>query len=271
VPPVDLKGPRPPAIVLVDTPGLDKADLTDLQILEQVAGWLKVQYVTLFHKSQGDSPLVRYILRYSGKIPLSGLLYFRRINDPRMTGTDIHNLEIFRDLCGKKIMDRVVFVTTMWDHAESEEGQFDKNMRDLRQNYWKGCLKQNARIVEYRQRSREAAFKVILPLIANTLIPPDKPTTIEERGRDGSVRLQRELTKTPRLAATSAGQAVYKKLPEKIEIEQEKLEELQRNATSASDSKVVQQEGRLEAMKNDQRALKLSVMEKIAQPKRWLV
>jgi len=184
-----------------------------------------------------------------------------------MTSTDIQNLEIFSGLCGKKIMNRVVFVTTMWDQAEPTEGQFVKNFTQLSQTYWKSCLKLGAGVVKYRQRSRGDAFEVIKPLIDT--MNSNAATTIQEHLYRGSVRLQRQTIgpKERSLAATSAGQAVYSKLSKVIKVEEKILQELARDDPLSD--KVGQQGERLEGMKKDKRVLKVPLIEKVG-PKQWL-
>ena len=66
---------------LVDTPGFDDTLGNDAVIVDSIVRWL------------GE------------RKKLSGILYFHRIIDPRLTGTARANLRIFKRLCGDDDLD----------------------------------------------------------------------------------------------------------------------------------------------------------------------
>ena len=120
-------------------------------------------------------------------------------------------------------MDRAVFVTTMWDEQNIEES----NIRDaeLRGKYWKQCLDKGARILNF-DRTRESAFKIILPLISEK--NAKVASTLEGYIMDGSVRLQREIVLEEfALRQTGAGQAVFDKLTSKVRDLEEEISRLE--------------------------------------------
>jgi hypothetical protein len=80
---------------LIDTPGFDDTARNDDQVLRELASWL-----SLAHKE---------------KIALNGLVYLQTIGEPRMKGSHLTNLRMFREMTGMNLMDWVVVATTMWD------------------------------------------------------------------------------------------------------------------------------------------------------------
>jgi hypothetical protein len=76
-----------------------------------------------------------FFFRYQRKITLAGILYFHRISDNRMARSPLKNLRMFQELCGKKALQNVVLVTTMWDEVNEAVGvQMEKELKD---KYWK--------------------------------------------------------------------------------------------------------------------------------------
>jgi 50S ribosome-binding GTPase len=88
---------------LVDTPGFDDTSLSDTEILKEIAGFL--------------------LKLYEVGIKISGLIYLHRINEPRMTGSALKNLEVFRRLCGDTCFPQVALVSTMWQELPRPEGE----------------------------------------------------------------------------------------------------------------------------------------------------
>ncbi|KAI6102827.1 P-loop containing nucleoside triphosphate hydrolase protein [Pisolithus sp. B1] len=115
------------SIVLVDTPGIDDTNKSDMHILKLISDWLKAEYPT-------SQPI------------LSAILYFHRISDNRMAGTPLKNLRFFERLCGKNAMSKVTLVTTMWDEAGSEVGK--ERLTELKQGHWKGMISQGSTTFE---------------------------------------------------------------------------------------------------------------------------
>ncbi|KAL8341403.1 hypothetical protein RB601_005607 [Gaeumannomyces tritici] len=79
---------------LVDTPGFDDTQRTDVDVLRSLVNWLGTTHQRNVH--------------------LAGIVYLHRISDPRMGGSAMKNLRMFKKLCGKDALERVVLATTMW-------------------------------------------------------------------------------------------------------------------------------------------------------------
>lgn len=66
---------------LIDTPGFDDTETSDADVFQEIATFLARCFET--------------------GIRLSGVIYLHRITDPRMSGSAMKNLELFKLLCGK--------------------------------------------------------------------------------------------------------------------------------------------------------------------------
>ncbi|KAG6335337.1 hypothetical protein ID866_3748 [Astraeus odoratus] len=108
-------------IVLVDTPGFDDTYFTDTRVLRTIADWLKETY------------------KQNAK--LSGMLYFHRITDPRVAGTPLRNLNMFKELCGKDNFKNVVLVTTMWDELQTDTQLGTQREEELVRDFWQPMIK----------------------------------------------------------------------------------------------------------------------------------
>ncbi|KAF8811579.1 P-loop containing nucleoside triphosphate hydrolase protein [Phlegmacium glaucopus] len=121
-------------VVLVDTPGFNDTNVSDLDTLRMVASWLKITY-------QKD-------------IRLAGLLFFHRISDNRMGGSPMKYLKMFQNLCGNEALKNVVLVTTMWDEVEDEEGR--NRETELTAKYWNSMLELGCRTSRFYNNTQSA-------------------------------------------------------------------------------------------------------------------
>lgn len=76
-------------------PGFGDMSRSKTQVFSDIAAWL------------GDS--------YKNGIRLSGILYFHRISDVRVSRSEAVYLNMFTQLCGDVAISKVILVTTMWD------------------------------------------------------------------------------------------------------------------------------------------------------------
>ncbi|KAI6104713.1 P-loop containing nucleoside triphosphate hydrolase protein [Pisolithus croceorrhizus] len=130
-------------IVLVDTPGFDNTNISDLDILKLISDWLNAEYRT-------SRPV------------LSAILYFHRISDNRMVGTPLKNLRVFEKLCGRDAMSKVTLVTTMWDEVDSEVGK--ERLEELKESYWKAMVSQGSATFECED-ARESPMKLLRQIV----------------------------------------------------------------------------------------------------------
>ncbi|KAF8159712.1 hypothetical protein B0H34DRAFT_415061 [Crassisporium funariophilum] len=186
-------------IVLVDTPGFDDTNRSDMEILEMIGTWLKKTY--------------------EHKILLAGILYFHRITDNRMSGTPHRNLRMFGQLCGDKAAHKVVLVTTMWDRVQEHLG----NMREeeLRNVYWSKMLASGSTDIVRFDNGLETAWNIV-----NTVLElhEKRPETEGRNQREDiqkeALLLQEEMVVLKRrLNETKAGVTLYTVL-QKLLVEQ---------------------------------------------------
>ncbi|KAG9735595.1 hypothetical protein KCU73_g10468, partial [Aureobasidium melanogenum] len=107
-------------VILVDTPGFSDTNMTDTQVLEKIANWMKDTY------SEGQL--------------LSGIVYLHPINQNRMDGPSMQNIKLFRKLCGLR--------------------KFEERERDLKDNYWKDMIDADSRVFRHANTKDSAEMIV---------------------------------------------------------------------------------------------------------------
>ncbi|KAL4069908.1 P-loop containing nucleoside triphosphate hydrolase protein [Scleroderma yunnanense] len=127
-------------IVLLDTPGFKDTNKSDTEILKSIVDWLSKRKGTL----------------------LSGILYFHRITDDRITGTAVKYIPDFQRLCGENGISKIVLTTTMWDGLEEEVGI--ERLKGLKRNYWKPMAARGSTAFRYLN-TRQSAEELLLHLL----------------------------------------------------------------------------------------------------------
>ncbi|KAF9053031.1 hypothetical protein BJ165DRAFT_832410 [Panaeolus papilionaceus] len=191
--PINIPLPSDPNrhLILVDTPGFDNPQFSDVKVMQMIADWLKETF--------------------KQKILLSGLLYFHKISDNRLAGTPLANLRIFEEVCGRNAFSNVVLVTTMWNEINEKTGK-DRE-EELRRKFWKKMI---------NNRSTTKRFTGLnLPETARSILEPFIHSPIQRR-----LLLQDEMVNRGLdLPRTSAGKALHLKLGE---VEQQRSLMMQR-------------------------------------------
>ncbi|RWA08083.1 hypothetical protein EKO27_g7037 [Xylaria grammica] len=176
-------------VYLVDTPGFDDTNKSDTEVLRTLATWLTATY--------------------SNGVKLSGIIYLHRINQPRMQGSAMKNISLFRFLCGDDALKKVILVTTMWDITENDIAESrEKQLRDI-PKYWGGMIAKGSQVKRHNntQRSALALFetfmkgdpKIVLN-IQSEMVDGNKPlqgtaaaNDIKETLAEQSAQLKREI------------------------------------------------------------------------------
>lgn len=164
-------------IYLVDTPGFDDTDRSDTEVLREIASWLTASY--------------------SNSIKLHGIIYLHRITDPRMQGSGMRNLHMFKRLCGDQNLSNVVMATCQWERVVEADGiERERQLKETK-NFW-GYMVERGSQVHRHYNNRESALRLIDNLVgANKSRPKivlDIQAQMVDEGKD--------------LASTSAGLAV---------------------------------------------------------------
>jgi len=199
-------------LVLVDTPGFDDTNKSDMQILEMISKWLREVY--------------------EKEIKLAGIIYLHRITDNRMAGSPNRNLRMFGELCGDEAMKKVVLVTTMWDKAlasasDEQRKVLDRREKDLMDNYWKTMMKYGASTARFTN-SRDSAEKIV-----NKILQQHEAEVL---------LLQEEIVELKRaLNETQAGKTLYSELQKLLAEQRETVRSLVQQAQDESNPQLARQ------------------------------
>lgn len=131
---------------LVDTPGFDDTNLSDTDVLREIATWLTGSY--------------------NNKVKLTGILYLHRIIDPRMGGSAKKNLFMFKKLCGPEALKHVVLVTTMWEQVDEKVGLSRERELEETEDFWGYMLGKGSRI-ERHMNTPESARRIVEIFMSN--------------------------------------------------------------------------------------------------------
>jgi len=186
-------------LVLVDTPGFDDTEKSDVEILQMISDWLKKTY--------------------KKSIKLAGIVYLHKITENRMAGAPHRNLRMFAQLCGDQGLKNVILVTTMWDTIKTWTGA--QREHDLRRNYWSLMMEKGALVARFRN-TPQTAWKII------DMIIQESTTEV--------LLLQEELVDLKlRLNETKAGIMLYSNLQELLLEQQRTIQLLAQQARGESD------------------------------------
>jgi hypothetical protein len=83
---------------------------------------------------------------YSRDIPLHGILYLHRISDPRMGGSGMKNLRVFKKLCGPDALKKVLLVTTMWENVSEDIGAAREEELRTTKEFWGSMIQKGSRM-----------------------------------------------------------------------------------------------------------------------------
>ncbi|KAL7933672.1 hypothetical protein V8C35DRAFT_327627 [Trichoderma chlorosporum] len=130
---------------LIDTPGFDDTNRSDVEVLQNIAYWLSKSFV------EGTK--------------LSGMIYLHRIIDVRMTSSVRRNILMFQKLCGEKVYHSVVLATTMWGLIDEATGIKREQELAQTEDFWGYMHKQGSRIFRVAQ-TRESCLDIIQHILS---------------------------------------------------------------------------------------------------------
>jgi GTPase SAR1 family protein len=135
-------------VFFLDTPGFDDAYRSDTDILRELADWLNRSY--------------------QAKIKLAGILYLHRISDPRISGSSLRNLRMFRRLCGEDRLPCVVLATTFWDRIPTERAVLQEKKLMESDEFWRGMIEKGSHV--FRQDNGvTSALRIIRYILSRRL------------------------------------------------------------------------------------------------------
>lgn len=170
---------------MIDTPGFDDPKRSDGDILQSVASCLADLNEGLIFGGQ--------------EVNLAGVVYVHRIQDVRMIGTMVQNLNVFRSLVGQDNMDHCVLLTTKWGLEERSVAETRETELCSGQEYWRDDVRAGAKPVRFGD-SHLSALEVLTTVIQRGSFVPQLTTEYVAEGRA--------------LMDTTAGRAINKDLAE---------------------------------------------------------
>lgn len=183
---------------LIDTPGFDDTHRSDTDVLREVADWLNRSY--------------------QASIQLTGIVYLHRIIDPRVGGSSLKNLRMFKKLCGAQGLSCVVLATTMWSQVTLEDGERREQELVSRQDFWGEMIKQGSTVMRQDQ-SEASAIKIILYILA--------------KRRRVVLSIQEEMANGKTLDDTSAGRELEAELERMRKQHEAEMKELREEMVEA--------------------------------------
>ncbi|KAF9526000.1 P-loop containing nucleoside triphosphate hydrolase protein [Crepidotus variabilis] len=192
-------------VVIVDTPGFNDTNISDVDVFRLVATWLAKTY------AEG--------------IKLSGVLLFHRITDNRVNGAARKLLDIFQDTCGPDALRNALLVTTMWDEIDQAQGSCRE--QELAENFWSDMITRGARYKRFLNTPQSAQEIVHL---------------LGEDASQYALQLQVELVDEGKdLARTTAGKPVFSWLHDLLGGIQKKIQIISKKLRTTKKGNVAQQ------------------------------
>ncbi|KAG8710620.1 hypothetical protein FRC09_021011 [Ceratobasidium sp. 395] len=177
-------------VVLIDTPGFDDNEVSDVGTLKQIAAFMSETY------GVGQR--------------LTGIIYLHRISDNRMGGSSARTFNLFRRMCGTETLKNVVIATNMWSRPPTEAQQ--RREGQLRDEFFKPALDERARLVRRATPGRDSAIDIIRLVLGQQARP---------------TKIQQELVEERRaLIDTEAGKTLEMQLRDRVERQQREINEV---------------------------------------------
>jgi len=142
--PFQLDGRR---VFLMDTPGFDDTNKTQLEILRIIANTLETQF------KEG--------------VKLHGVIYVHRISDNRVGGVAKSTFRIFRKICGDDSLKNVIIATTMWSKVSEAEGQRRVQQLESLDDFFKPAIEKKAQMVHHKTDTVQSARDIIRRILDN--------------------------------------------------------------------------------------------------------
>ncbi|PPJ53003.1 hypothetical protein CBER1_11216 [Cercospora berteroae] len=167
-------------VTLIDTPGFNDTVRSEAEVLTAIANYMDFTY------------------RNPPHLKLSGIIYLQSIQDPRMYGSSLRNLKMFKDLCGESPMKNVVLATNRWEDARvtgQEQQARDKEMMRCEDSHESALT-----IVRRFINNRPEVLQIQTELVEQSipLIETKAGTTVNEEALRVEKKYQAELNQIRR-------------------------------------------------------------------------
>lgn len=176
---------------------------------------------------------------YSNNIKLTGIIYLHPINSPRVGGTAMKNLRMFKKLCGFNGLGSVVLATTMWSVADAKAPQRERELVQT-DGFWKEMIEQGSRIfrVDSGSAGKNSAHKIVEHLV--------------RRNRKVAMQVQTEMVeKKLSLDQTGAGQEMNQEIAKMRKMYETKMAKLSEEMKEALAKKDIEHQKELKGLKRE--------------------
>ncbi|KAH0559438.1 hypothetical protein GP486_004044 [Trichoglossum hirsutum] len=158
---------------LIDTPGFDDTYRPLADTLHEIAFWLTKAYKL--------------------DIKLSGIVYLHNISTPRLHGSGMKSLSLFKKMCGVQSFSGIVLATTMWHTVSQDVGNARQRELANTPRFW-GEMKSAESLIYAHSAGRTSAMAIINHIvikdrrlvldIQREMVDEGKPTNETGAGRE---------------------------------------------------------------------------------------
>ncbi|KAK3357920.1 P-loop containing nucleoside triphosphate hydrolase protein [Lasiosphaeria hispida] len=191
------------SIIMVDTPGFDDDERSDVEILESIAEWLSMH-------NFGRRNLL-----------LDGLILLHPITANRVGGTERKRTRLLQTILGENAYKRVIIATTMWDDLRDDDGKFAHRMQGRIDNgeVWSEMHSKGAAVLRH-DNTKESAHQIVRLII--------QKSDAEKGGVE--LQLQKELVDVKgKVSRTTVGKEVKQDLKNRLQSLNNNLKDLDSN------------------------------------------
>jgi GTPase SAR1 family protein len=136
--------------VLVDTPGYDDSSRSNEEVTGKILLWLRSSY------QDGTR--------------LNGIIYIHSILKPRMQGSVMKNMRIFRKLCGDQALGNVLLATSFWDSVPQSVGDAREAELVNSKDFWAGMIAKGSEVVRIDRKDKAVCLQVMESIAAKSRI-----------------------------------------------------------------------------------------------------
>ncbi|KAG4431675.1 hypothetical protein IFR05_012841 [Cadophora sp. M221] len=193
--------------VLVDTPGFDDSNLSDREVTDNLLQWLRSSY------TDGTR--------------LNGIIYIHSIAKPRMEGSAMKNMRVFRKLCGEEALGNVILATSFWDAVSPEDGAARQLALETSKEFWAGMIAKGSEVVRIDRSSRSACLQLMERIARKSQVEllVQKDFTVEI---DSGAEEIRQLEETLEADKQSLKKALHREMTERDRAHEKEMKELKK-------------------------------------------
>ena len=145
-------------VYLIDTPGFNDTDRSDVETLRVLATYLSASYAR--------------------NVFVHGIIYLHRIADNRISGSSKRNIDMFKALCGYSTYSNVAIATTFWN--QQERWIFARREAELKEDpaFFHDILSEGASLFRHGElgqdvrQLRDSAYAIVRHVVAQSRLAP---------------------------------------------------------------------------------------------------